>query len=231
MVSELRCCCCFCGQAQLLNTPAPSLHELESCLLGLLQSGHSDGELHIHINCALSAPRLNLGTRAPISHEVLQELVALGYEGKRRCMLSYPSAFAALYADQLRQAHAASHISQCSQCKDMVATLRCANPGCRVRFHLRCAWTEHMVIAVPVATMGSSIRSTWITLCAEHCKREHASSLSTPRPGNVCISVRDIGSTAEYLLSSDVMVSSLRARSTRGLCCCQQASLLRQTSK
>jgi hypothetical protein len=49
-----------------------------------------------------------------------------------------------------------------------------------------------MVIAVPAATMGSSTRSTWISFCAEHSKLQHAVSIPTPRPGNVCISVRDL---------------------------------------
>jgi hypothetical protein len=192
MFSQPRCCCCICGQAQFLNTPAPSLHELEGCLLGPLQSGHSEDHLYFHINCALSSASLNLGTRTSIPHEVLQDLEVLGYEGKRRCMLSYPSAFVAHYADQLRQVQRASCISQCSECEDMGATLCCAHPGCSMRFHLRCAWTEHMVVAVPAVTMDSSTRSTWISFCAEHSRLEHARSLPTPRPGNVCISVRDL---------------------------------------
>jgi hypothetical protein len=100
-----RLSCCFCRGEQCFDTPVEALPK-EGCLIEPFLS-HSRSEvpasqLYAHINCARSAPGLDLGARDTLPAEVLRDLEAQGYDGKLRCTMMHPLAFAEHFADQLR---------------------------------------------------------------------------------------------------------------------------------
>eukprot|EP00953_Heterococcus_sp_UTEX-ZZ885_P014108 8032-Heterococcus_DN1.PRE.1 len=189
-----RLSCCFCRGEQCFDTSVKALPK-EGCLIGPFLS-HTRPEkpadqLYAHINCARSTPGLDLGARDTLPAEVLQDLEAQGYEGKLRCTMMHPLAFAEHFAEQLRAEHRRANFTTCSQCKCGGATMGCAFIGCKASFHLGCATDAHLVLASPVMRLASSTRSTWLCLCAAHMKKGN-NPAPQPRPGNVCVALQDV---------------------------------------
>jgi hypothetical protein len=189
-----RLSCCFCRGEQCFDTPVEALPK-KGCLIGPFLS-HLRQEvpacqLYARINCARSAPGLDLGARDTLPAEVLQDLEAQGYEGKLRCTMLHPLAFAEHFGEQLRIEHRRANINTCSQCKCGGATMGCAFTCCKASFHLGCATDAHLVLASPVMRLASSTRSTWLCLCAAHMKKGN-NPVPQPRPGNVCVALQDV---------------------------------------